>query len=160
MKRKMVKMPVDGLAGICVLLAYIMCYYDYQVPGGILAIIVFVLYLLYLGIEKNPSLLYQPKFSHWYYLLAAWAAILIFSKEVPVIQAVATGAMVYHYTCICLHERTLRYVPWATGLNYKTIRDTEGPYLFWSMIGLFSIMGVGLLMLPFISMAISGIEPQ
>ncbi len=101
---------------------------------GILALFTFTGYLVYLSTARSPLLLYRPQFRHWHLVLAAWFAVLIFTRNNKYIPAIATGAICYYYACISLYERTVRYVPWANGFSHKTVHAMKSPKLFWTRV--------------------------
>jgi hypothetical protein len=57
----------------------------------------------------------------------------------------ATGAMVFHHGCICVHEGVAR----VGDLGWATIRRWEHPRRYVLATGAFVVAGVALLLAPF-----------
>jgi hypothetical protein len=151
-QQKPLRVPIDGIFAIIVILAFVRGFHGYPLLGGILALLAFIAYLVYLGTTENPSLLYHPTFKHWYWIVALWVLTIFISHwlKFRVIPAITTGAMLYHYACICLREDKVRYIPWGVGYSYRTARSEERSFVFWTSIVIFSLLGIGLLLAPFI----------
>ena len=146
---------MDVAAASLVLVAYVAMFHGHPIIGGVLAFPVLTGYLFYLGAVREPRLIYRPRFKHWIFALILFFIAMVVVQRPGPIQAIAAGLMCYHYTCVCLFERTVRYVPWGAGyFRWKTISDTTSPRMYWTFILFFAAMGIGILLALFVVYAI------
>jgi hypothetical protein len=142
--------PRDALLAASLLAALALGALGHPLLAGGLTLLSTGAYVAYLVRAPSPRLLYRPRFRHWLGVLGLWALLMILLRLAqgrppgPLLLSFAVGLLVFHYACVCVYERAVHAV-WAT-----TIRMSENPclWLFWT--GLFVLLGIGLLVLPFL----------
>jgi hypothetical protein len=139
---------IDVFVLFLAILAYSLGSHGWPIAGGIIALITFASYLVYLGMAKCSSLLYRPKFKHWYFIIMGAVLIVVsitrFASEWVDFSIIAFGTAIYYYPCICLYEGTIRLS--GGGI----IRKAEKPVRFWIVACLFSLLGLLTIMAPFL----------
>lgn len=152
--------PPDALTLMGLVGAFSAAFFGYPLAGLCLATATLLGYLLYLARSTMPTLLYRPIFRHWFGILALWVGALVVGRGARFVPMIATGGMMYHFACICLYERTVRYVPWGTGFSWRTVRSYERPVIYWGFTAWFSVLGLSLLLCPLVVLCVEKTEPD
>jgi len=145
------RLPRDVLAVTVLGVAYVLGGTGHPRAGALLTLAAAGAHLTYLAVSPSPRVLFPPVFGRWRWVLGAWALALILARQLdqasPLVRAIplfATGAMVFHYGCICVHEGVAR----VGELRWVTFRRWEQPRRYFLATGVVVLAGVSLLLAP------------
>jgi hypothetical protein len=146
-------LPTDVLLLIVLLVAYALAFLGWPVFGGVIALCSLICYMVCLARAKRPSLYYYPDIKHRNFVFVGfliglfWGAFLSrYARVFGFIAAISFGAMFYFFACTFLYSRTARI---KGTLSDCLIQRDKHPLLFWIVTGIFSLLGILLILSPF-----------
>ena len=121
--------------------------HGYAIAGAVLYVGSLVGLAIAMSRPARPRLVLPFSFgSHFVVLAVAMLAAVLMRNVARGAQAGCLGLMAYHYACVSLVERKVRYVPWAAPFGrWRTATLPERPFVYWSFVVLFLCLATVLL---------------
>lgn len=154
--------PTDIICLFALFSAYILAFLGWPVFGGVIAFCSLICHMVCLGRAKRPFLIYYPYIEHRAFVgisavIGLFLGMLLsrYSRTLGFIAPICFGAMFYYFACAFIYSRIAR-IKWLA--SDCLIRKDGHPILFWIITGVFSLLGVLLILSPFWAYALKDLQ--